>query len=130
MHQPRSNSTVTTSSSDDPTTPTPPSSSSTGRSHTAYVRMLTSEVEPGTDKGPVVWEIRAHATGLNGGSTIGAGSFGLAGSGTVVPQGTGEAEDAKGRAVWIMGRKIGEVGGEAEGNGQSYVNHGLDICLE
>jgi len=116
-HQPNSNSTITTSSSDDPNTSAMPSS--TGRSHTAYVRMLPSEVEPGKDKGPVVWELRAHATGLDGGSANGAGSFGLAGSGTVVPRGSGDTGNAKGRAVWVMGRKIGEGIGEGEGKGQS-----------
>ena len=81
--------------------------------------MLTSEVWPRTDKGSVVWELRAHATGLDGGGGNGAGSFGLAGAGTVVPQGSGDSGNAKGRAVWVMGRKIGEVSGEGEGNGQS-----------
>lgn len=80
--------------------------------------MLTSETEPGKDKGPVVWELRAHATGLDGGNMNGSGSFGLAGSGTMVPQGT-EGGEAKGRAVWVMGRKIGEMSGDGEGNGQS-----------
>ena len=81
--------------------------------------MLTSEIEPSKDKGPVVWELRAHATGLDGGSGRGTASFGFAGAGTVVPQGSGDGADPKGRALWVMGRKIGEVGGEAEGNGQS-----------
>ena len=67
----------------------------------------------------MVWELRAHSTGLDGGIVNGAGSFGLAGAGTLVPRGNGDAADPKGRAVWVMGRKIGEAGGEGEGNGQS-----------
>lgn len=77
-------------------------------------------IHPNESK-PVTWEIRAHATGLDGsdsGGGFGGGfGLGLAGSGTVVPRGNGD-EGVKGRAVWVMGRKV-EGAGEGEGNAQS-----------
>lgn len=67
----------------------------------------------------VVWEIRAHATGVEGGDLSASGGFGLGGGGTMVPQSQDEGE-MKGKAIWLMGRKVAEGNGE-EGNGQKWV---------
>lgn len=76
---------------------------------------------------PVVWELRAHATGLDSAGTgaVGVGGapvgFGYAGNGALIPQPQGEAGDAmKGKAIWVMGRRAVENTGE-EANGQSLV---------
>ena len=66
----------------------------------------------------MVWELRAHATGLDG-TANGGGSFGMGGAGTMVPHGSSDGGEMKGRAVWVMGRRIGEGGNENEGNGNS-----------
>lgn len=109
-----------------------------GKSQTTYARMLASadQSRPGSVDGavksrgtggsiggPVVWEIRAHATGLDGdaGSVNPAAGFGLGGGGTMVPPNRQSEEgDLRGKAVWVMGRIVGESGAETE-NQQSCV---------
>ena len=127
-------------SSNTPSTPMQPQSTSS-ESHTTYVRMITDlpQSRPSSSKGhhkmqshnsgsssgsgssgsdvasprTVIWEIRAHATGVEGADLP---AFGLGGSGTMVPQTTGD--EMKGKAIWLMGRRIGEGLAEGEGNGQ------------
>jgi hypothetical protein len=83
----------------------------------------------------VVWEVRAHVTGIKDpaqgtdGTIIApaGGGFRLNGSGTMAPdigsnaQGAkgaqGEAESLKGKAIWLMGRRVGENQGEADSAG-------------
>jgi hypothetical protein len=101
-----------------------PSTSSTSASRTTYARMLSGKGAGGgtTAAQTAIWEVRVHATGLDG--IPGAGGmeagFGLGNAGTVVPQGGGFG-DVRGRAVWVMGRKVGEGGSEIEGSTQRYV---------
>lgn len=71
----------------------------------------------------VVWEIRAHATGVEGQSDTPA--FGLGGGGTMIPTTTTQGDDLKGKAVWVMGRRVGEGVGD-ESNGQRCVAIGLE----
>lgn len=79
---------------------------------------------------PVVWELRAHATGqetIGGSAGAGAGGaanvgFGYGGNGALVPQPQVESGDGmKGKAIWIMGRRAVENNSE-ENNGQSWVH--------
>ncbi|ORY34878.1 hypothetical protein BCR39DRAFT_515313 [Naematelia encephala] len=118
--------------------------SGAGRTQTAYVRILAASEpsHPGTSSvatigkgsssssssssGPVVWELRAHATGLDG-PLFGGPAFGMAGQGTVEPQSQGNEGSLRGKAVWVMGRKVGQGQGEAESNGTSQ---SLDAFLE
>ena len=133
-------------SSNTPSTTMLPQSTSSA-SHTTYIRMLTdlSPSRPGSSKGhhklhsgnsgsssgsgssgsptqttprTVVWEVRAHATGVEGADMP---AFGLGGAGTMVPQSGGD--EMKGKAVWVMGRRVGEAAAEGEGNGQKWVSH-------
>lgn len=69
-------------------------------------------------KNPIVWEIRAHATSAEASSTLGQpqGTFGMGRQGTVNPKGGDDS--LKGKAVWVMGRRVGEPGAEGD-NGQS-----------
>lgn len=80
---------------------------------------------------PVVWELRAHATGqesIGGPGGAGAGAagganvgFGYGGNGALVPQPQVESGDGmKGKAIWVMGRRAVEDNNE-ENNGQSSV---------
>ena len=78
---------------------------------------------------PVVWELRAHATGQEtvggtpaggmGGANVG---FGYGGNGALVPQPQApeSGDGMKGKAIWVMGRRAVENNNE-ENNGQSYV---------
>lgn len=126
MHR-QSNS--SSNSSTQPSTPLMPLSTST-KSQTTYVRMITESTpsRPSSAKGSsngqtrspdqpatVLWEVRAHATGVEGADM--PGGFGLGGAGTMVPQGASDAE-MRGKAVWLMGRRVGEALAEGEGNGQ------------
>ncbi|GFZ50091.1 Cutinase gene palindrome-binding protein [Saitozyma sp. JCM 24511] len=137
-HQSSSN--ATTDSTPSTSTPgVPPNTPHPlGKSQTTYARMLASadQSRPGSVDGavksrgtggsiggPVVWEIRAHATGLDGdaGSVNPAAGFGLGGGGTMVPPNRQSEEgDLRGKAVWVMGRIVGESGAETE-NQQSCV---------
>jgi hypothetical protein len=118
-----------------------------GKSQTMYARMLASadQSRPGSVDGagksrgtggsiggPVVWEIRAHATGLGGdtGSVNPAAGFGLGGGGTMVPPNRQSEEgDLRGKAVWVMGRIVGEPGAETE-NQQSCVPSACRVCSQ
>lgn len=143
-HHSSSSDTTSSSNATPPFTSTKTKNSGTSgssRSQTTYVRMMADQ--------PVVWELRAHATGmerighslaptgtgpgsaLNPTGTSG-GSFGFGGQGTMVPSGSGNgsmggAGDSpsggvesglKGKAVWVMGRRVAEGNGEGEVNGQ------------
>lgn len=94
------------------------SSSGTGKSHTTYARILSSDPADISRSGPVAWELRAHATGLDGvgASLAGAGGYRL--DGTVIQRGSADEGTLKGKAVWVMGRRIGS--GSAD-EAQSYV---------
>ena len=70
--------------------------------------MVSSELDAsGKSSGPVVWEVRGHATGLDGGPP----AFGMAGAGTMAPN---EEGALKGRAVWLMGRRVGEIPADSD----------------
>ena len=69
------------------------------------------------DTQTIVWEIRAHATGVEGNGD-GQGGFGLGGAGTMVPQIT-EGDELKGKAVWVMARRVGESPAESDSNGNN-----------
>nr|XP_018260477.1 uncharacterized protein I303_07397 [Kwoniella dejecticola CBS 10117]OBR82635.1 hypothetical protein I303_07397 [Kwoniella dejecticola CBS 10117] len=63
--------------------------------------------------GPVVWELRAHASGLGDEIPIsGTENFGTTQGGTVQQQPQGGENSAgngmKGKAIWVMGRRVGE----------------------
>jgi len=45
----------------------------------------------------------------------------------MVPQHTGD--EMKGKAVWLMGRRVGEGVAEGEGNGQKYAEPLAPTCL-
>lgn len=92
-----------------------PSGSHAGRSQTTYARVLSVDNGDKTRSGPVIWEIRAHATGLEAG--YGGQQGGMRLDGSVITPGSLDEGGLKGKAVWVMGRRIGD--GSAEDNGQS-----------
>ena len=104
------------------------------RSQTTYVRINVkpapgsrrgSPTKPApstTQSGQVVWEVRAHATGVErppGEAEERTAQLGIGGNGTVSQREAGSEGDMKGKAIWVMGRAIPESNGEGEGNGQS-----------
>ncbi len=137
--------TPTSTSSNDSSGPR--SDTDPSASHTIYVRLLQSESAQKSPtsgsssrgrSGPKVWELRVHTTGVGDGTNISSdGELGLGpgpgvvgtGNGTVVPAASSRmsasvssgSDDMKGAAIWVMGRKIHEVGGENEGNSKSWV---------
>jgi hypothetical protein len=117
-------------------------SSTAGKSFTTYARInahgasssLPALTLPGVSAGSAggvgtptaVWEIRAHATGVQGaGMNSGAmgdagnASFGMGNSVQGQGQGWYEDQSLKGKAVWVMGRKVAD--GSGEDSVQSYV---------
>jgi hypothetical protein len=66
-----------------------------------------------TGVGPRVWEFRAHTSGGEAGKDVAQSQFGPGGAGTMVPSGT-SGDDVKGKAIWVMGRRIGEIRPETE----------------
>lgn len=122
----QSNSSSNSSTNNSGSTPHTTSTTSS-KSQTTYVRMLTelppsrpssatgTKIDRPDEPRTVVWEIRAHATGVEGADL--PGGFGLGGGGTMVPQSQDEGE-MKGKAIWVMGRRIGENMSD-EGNGQT-----------
>ncbi|OCF46108.1 hypothetical protein I317_00198 [Kwoniella heveanensis CBS 569] len=130
-HHNSSSTTVTTSSA----SLAPTSQPSQGHSQGTYVRMIGSSSSssstdtpsssegstPSKIAGPIVWEIRAHASGLgdeppNQGTGTGTENFGQANQGTVVPQSQAN-EGMKGKAIWVMGRRVAEGSGDSAGGG-------------
>ncbi|WVQ96179.1 hypothetical protein IAU59_003282 [Kwoniella sp. CBS 9459] len=130
-HHNSSSTSVTTSSA----SLAPTSQPSQGQSQGTYVRMVgsssstsstdtpsSSEVStPSRIAGPIVWELRAHASGLgeeipNQGTGTGTENFGQANQGTVVPQSQAN-EGMKGKAIWVMGRRVAEGSGENSSSG-------------
>nr|XP_019043308.1 hypothetical protein I302_07883 [Kwoniella bestiolae CBS 10118]OCF22238.1 hypothetical protein I302_07883 [Kwoniella bestiolae CBS 10118] len=120
-----------------------------GDSQTTYVRMLSSSTSSsggsndnspesssnGTGSGsndtpsssnkkigPVIWEIRAHASGLGDDIPIplppGTENLTMAGTnGTLNTNNQGEGGNGmKGKAIWVMGRRVSENVGEGEMN--------------
>nr|XP_019009136.1 uncharacterized protein I206_05781 [Kwoniella pini CBS 10737]OCF47917.1 hypothetical protein I206_05781 [Kwoniella pini CBS 10737] len=105
-----------------------------GDSQTTYIRMLSTSANGSTDNspessndssnttnsnsmgnskrgGPVVWELRAHASGLGDEIPIsGTENFGTTQGGTVQQQPqsgeNGAANGMKGKAIWVMGRRV------------------------
>ncbi|WVF68641.1 hypothetical protein IAT40_003411 [Kwoniella sp. CBS 6097] len=131
-HHNSSSTSVTTSSA---SLAPPASQPSQGHSQGTYVRMVgSSSTSSSTDTpsssegstpskiaGPIVWELRAHASGLgdeipNQGTGTGTENFGQANQGTVVPQSQAN-EGMKGKAIWVMGRRVAEGSGDNGGNG-------------
>ncbi|WWD20115.1 hypothetical protein CI109_104590 [Kwoniella shandongensis] len=149
------NSSSTTSSS---SSFSPPINVSHSDSASTYVRMTTSFPNDNSPSGsseaqstpssrgrsgPVVWEIRGHATGIGeDGNPLSQSQegFNLAGPGTVavVPRGSGSGPSGdeggmKGKAVWVMGRRVGDNGGDSEagsGSGTGSNGQSLDAFLE
>ncbi|OXG25365.1 cutinase palindrome-binding protein [Cryptococcus neoformans] len=77
--------------------------------------------------GPVVWEIRAHATGIGedmGEAGGNAEILRMAADGTVV-SGIGEG-DGKHKAIWLMARQVGEGMNEDQKSLEAF----LDVKLE
>ncbi|WVR08246.1 hypothetical protein IAU60_005293 [Kwoniella sp. DSM 27419] len=131
-HHQSSSTSITTSAATSPSNTAP----SQGESQTTYVRMLggssstdtsssSEESTPVRATGPVVWELRAHATGLGDENqpALGTENLNLGGQGTVVPQ-SQAAEGMKGKAVWLMGRRVGDPQADSEGNGNSSSSTG------
>ncbi|KAL7424878.1 white collar 2 type of transcription factor [Cryptotrichosporon argae] len=106
----------TTTPSTDPSPSQPaPLTPNVGKSQTVYARINVLARAPAAERARVVWELRAHATGLglDAAAAVAPAMFapGGAGTGTVVPR---SADDVKGRAVWVMGRNVdGVVEGDA-----------------
>ncbi|WVN86967.1 cutinase palindrome-binding protein [Cryptococcus depauperatus CBS 7841] len=127
----------------------PPSSARLGESHTAYIRMLSIAPTPSRANfgshsdhnsggpfygssvsngvGPVVWELRGHATGIGEDISGAEHSDGLtmAADGTVVPGGAHQT-DTKHKAIWLMGRRVGERFGEDQQSLDAF----LELKLE
>ncbi|KAE8542363.1 cutinase palindrome-binding protein [Cryptococcus gattii VGV] len=136
----------------EPTLLSPQGPDTLGGSQTTYVRMLSAA--PGSSRsdsdsgscnrqrslsqsnygtpvgrllGPVVWEIRAHATGV-GEDLNEAGRSGetsrMTVDGPVVP-GIGEGDD-KHKAIWLMARQVGEAMNEDQKSLEAF----MDVKLE
>ncbi|WRT69488.1 uncharacterized protein IL334_006474 [Kwoniella shivajii] len=139
-HHASSSTTITTSSNSlERSNPNSNLSPTQGDSQTTYVRMISasSDSSPGSGTGsssndsstnahtpskkvgPLVWELRAHASGLGDELPIqGTENLGPStGQGTVVQHNGDNA--MKGKAIWVMGRKVGENVTEVESSGNS-----------
>ena len=79
----------------------------------AHPSTLTAQNNHHQVKGPVVWEVRGHSTDADSKMP----SFAIGGSGTVVPG--GEEGLLQGKAVWLMGRRVGDVTQDSDGPAQS-----------
>ncbi|ORX37908.1 hypothetical protein BD324DRAFT_623763 [Kockovaella imperatae] len=128
-------STTTMTSLNTPSGPALPIGTST-KSETTFIRV---ETVPNTSKkasskdsvpkkpGQVVWEVRAHATGVENPGEIEERTMqlGTGMNGTVSQVEGKNGVDLKGKAIWVMGRSTAEPTGESDGNAQS-----LDAFLE
>ncbi|WWD04123.1 hypothetical protein V865_002189 [Kwoniella europaea PYCC6329] len=147
-----------------------------GDSQTTYIRMLSSssssvggsndnspesssngsnDTSSSTNKkiGPVIWEIRAHASGLGDDMPLPPGTENLtmtSTNGTLTTNANVPGENGngmKGKAIWVMGRRVSENFSESDpnlkdnnggngnnnntnGNGGNGSNQNLDAFLE
>ncbi|RXK36079.1 hypothetical protein M231_06673 [Tremella mesenterica] len=121
-HYPSSSSTATSSS-----TTLTGSSTIMGKSETMHVRMLCADSK-GANERAVIWELRAHASYSE---PQGSGSFTFGGPGAIIPPGQGKDGDGlKGRGVWVMGRRVGEVVSDHDTANSQSLDAFLELKLE
>ncbi|ODN78544.1 hypothetical protein L202_04161 [Cryptococcus amylolentus CBS 6039] len=134
-----------------PQTISPLTSTHLGESHTTYIRMISrappiSRSNSGTNSGynsgssyygtpsgsgrvePIIWEIKGHATGIGEDLTEGSGggdTLRMGADGTVIP-GAGAESSGKHKAIWLMGRRVGEGATDEQQSHDAF----LEVKLE